>query len=374
MNYGEYRYIWQRPDWPNWRYDLAALVEPIARVSRTQGLLAGRLAEAGFNEREEASLAALTEDVVRSSEIEGEQLDLASVRSSVARQLGVESAALLPPDRKVDAVVEMALDATRRFREPVTRERLLGWQVALFPTGYAGMHAVRIGSWRDDANGPMRVVWGPIERPRVHYEAPPAARLEDEMARLLAWLEGPADEPALLRAGIAHLWFVTLHPFEDGNGRVARALGDLMLARADGGSQRFYSLSAQLLRERNAYYEILERTQKGTLDVTPWLSWFLAALQRAMEDAHRTVDRVLAKAHFWRRVAQVPMNERQLKVLNRVLDGFQGKLTSGKWASLAKCSPDTALRDINDLVAKGVLRRSSAGGRSTSYEVVNDAD
>lgn len=374
MNYGEYRYIWQRPDWPNWRYDLAALAEPIAQVSRTQGLLAGRLAEAGFNEREESSLVALTEDVVRSSEIEGEQLDLASVRSSVARQLGVESAALLPPDRKVDAVVEMALDATRRFREPVTRERLLGWQAALFPTGYAGMHAVRIGSWRDDANGPMRVVSGPIERPRVHYEAPPAARLEDEMARLLAWLEGPADEPALLRAGIAHLWFVTLHPFEDGNGRVARALGDLMLARADGGSQRFYSLSAQLLRERNAYYEILERTQKGTLDVTPWLSWFLAALQRAMEDAHRTVDRVLAKARFWRRVAQVPMNERQFKVLNRVLDGFQGNLTSGKWASLAKCSPDTALRDINDLVAKGVLRKSSAGGRSTNYEVVNDVD
>lgn len=370
MFYGESRYIWQQPDWPQWRYDLAALADAMAAVSRAQGMLLGRLADVGMALRDEASLAALTEDVVKSSAIEGEELNVASVRSSIARHLGIDVGALAPADRHVDGVVEMVLDATSKAALPVTAERLFGWHAALFPTGYSGLSRIRVAAWRDDANGPMQVVSGPIGRQRVHYTAPPAERLKAEMARFLDWLNGTPREPALLRAGIGHLWFVTLHPFEDGNGRIARAVGDLLLARADGSPQRFYSLSAQIQRERSAYYSILERTQKGGLDITEWLHWFLETLQRAVESAHQTLDRVLAKARFWQHVAAIPMNERQIKVLNRLLDGFEGKLTTSKWAALAKCSSDTALRDINDLVQRGVLMKSAAGGRSTSYEIV----
>ena len=369
MNSGDYKYIWQASDWPNWYFDLGALAGPMAEVSRAQGLLMGRLADVGMALRDQASLAALTEDVVKTSEIEGEQLNVESVRSSIARRLGVDIGALAPVDRHVEGVVEMVLDATANCHAPVSRERLFGWHAALFPTGYSGLSKIKVGAWRDDASGPMQVVSGPIGRQRVHFEAPPADRLELETSRFLDWVNGAPNEPSLLKAGLGHLWFVTLHPFDDGNGRIARAIGDLLLARADGSPQRFYSLSAQIQRERKAYYDILERTQKRSMDVTEWLVWFLDTLHRAVDQAQHTLDAVLTKARFWQRWATMPLNERQVKLLNKLLDGFEGKLTSSKWAAIAKCSPDTALRDINDLLARGVLRKTDAGGRSTSYEL-----
>jgi Fic family protein len=293
------------------------------------------------------------------------------VRSSIARRLGVDIGALAPVDRHVEGVVEMVLDAAARCAAPLTAERLFGWHAALFPAGYSGLAKIRVGGWRDDGGGPMQVVSGPLHRQRVHYEAPPAARLAMEMDNFLAWANTDTAEPALIKAGLAHLWLVTLHPFEDGNGRIARAVGDLFLARADGSPQRFYSLSAQIQRERKAYYEILERTQKGALDVTGWLTWFLGALLRAMESAQQTLDAVWVKAHFWQRWAGTPLNGRQVKLLNRLLDGFEGTLSSGKWAAIAQCSPDTALRDIGELVALGVLRKMAGGGRSTAYELAD---
>ena len=367
MNSGDYTYIWQAPDWPHWRFDLAALAGPMADLSLAQGLLLGRLADVGMALRDQASLAALTEDVVKTSEIEGEHLPVESVRSSIARRLGVDIGALAPVDRHVEGVVDMVLDATGGCHTPVSRERLFGWHAALFPAGYSGLARIRVGSWRDDAGGPMQVVSGPIGRRRVHFEAPPADRLETETSRFLEWVNRPSLEAPLLKAGLGHLWFVTLHPFDDGNGRIARAIGDLLLARAERSPQRFYSMSAQIQRERNGYYDILERTQKRSMEVTEWLLWFIQTLQRAVDQAQHTVDTVLAKARYWQCWATLPMNERQVKLLNRLLDGFEGKLTSSKWAAIAKCSPDTALRDINDLVALGVLHKADAGGRSTSY-------
>ena len=369
MNSGDCSYIWQAADWPNWRFDLATLAGPMAEVSRAQGLLMGRMANVGIALRDQASLAALTEDVLKTSEIEGEQLNAESVRSSIARRLGVDIGALAPVDRHVEGMVEMALDATANCHAPVSRERLFGWHAALFPTGYSGLAKITVGGWRDDANGPMQVVSGTIGRQRVHFEAPPADRLEAETSRFMDWLNAPSNEAPLLKAGLGHFWFVTLHPFDDGNGRIARAIGDLLLARADGSPQRFYSLSAQIQRERKAYYDILERTQKRSMDVTEWLAWFLDTLHRAVDQAQHTLGTVLAKARFWGRWATTPLNERQVKLLNKLLDGLEGKLTSSKWAAIAKCSPDTALRDINDLLARGVLRKSDAGGRSTSYEL-----
>ena len=369
MNSGEYTYIWQLSDWPSWRFDLAALAQPLADVSRAQGLLMGRLADVGMALRDQASLSVLTEDVIKTSEIEGEQLNVESVRSSIARKLGVDIGALAPVDRQVEGMVEMVLDATANCKAPLSRERLLGWHAALFPTGFSGLVPIRAGSWRDDGTGPMQVVSGPLGRQRVHFEAPPADRLESEIHRFLAWANSATDEVPLIKAGLAHLWLVTLHPFDDGNGRIARGVGDLFLARADGSPQRFYSLSAQIQRERKAYYDILERTQKQSLDVTEWLAWFLNALHRAVDEAQHTLNAVLAKTRFWQRWATTPLNERQVKLVNRMLDGFEGKLTSSKWAAIAKCSPDTALRDITDLVNRGVLQKSHAGGRSTSYEL-----
>ena len=366
---GDYTYIWQSDDWPSWRYDLATLAHSLADVSRAQGLLMGRLADVCMALRDQASLSALTEDVVKTSEIEGEQLNVESVRSSIARRLGVDIGALAPVDRHVEGVVEMVLDATANCSAPVTRDRLFGWHAALFPTGYSGLVRINVGGWRDDGTGPMQVVSGPLGRQRVHFEAPPADALESETSRFLTWANSASTEPPLIKAGLSHLWFVTLHPFDDGNGRIARAVGDLFLARADGSPQRFYSLSAQIQRERKAYYDILERTQKQSLDVTEWLAWFLETLHRAVDQAQHTLDAVLAKTRFWQRWATTPLNERQVKLVNRLLDGFEGKLTSSKWAAIAKCSPDTALRDITDLLAHGVLRKSNAGGRSTSYEL-----
>ena len=373
MNSGDYKYIWQASDWPSWRYDLAALAVPLAEVSRAQGLLMGRLADVGMTLRDQASLAALTEDVVKTSEIEGETLNVESVRSSIARRLGVDIGALAAVDRHVEGVVEMVLDASVNCHAPLSRERLFGWHAALYPTGYSGLAKINVGAWRDDAGGSMQVVSGPIGRQRVHFEAPPADALDTETRLFIDWVNDAPHEPPLIKAGLAHLWFVTLHPFDDGNGRIARAIGDLLLARADGSPQRFYSLSAQIQRERTAYYDILERTQKQSMDVTEWLAWFLDALHRAVDQAQHTLDAVLSKARFWQRWALIPLNARQVKLLNRLLDGFEGKLTSGKWAAIAKCSPDTALRDISDLLTRGVLRKTDAGGRSTSYELNNPA-
>ena len=369
MNYGEKRYIWQADDWPNWRYDLSALTWPLTEVSRAQGVLLGRLADVGLALRDQASLAALTEDVVKTSEIEGEVLNIESVRSSIARRLGVDIGAVAPVDRHVEGVVEMVLDATSHAAAPLTAERLFGWHAALFPTGYSGMNKIAIDQWRDDADGPMQVVSGPVGRRRVHFQAPPAETLTVETAKFLLWANEESGEPVLVKAGLAHLWFVTLHPFDDGNGRIARAVGDLFLARADGSPQRFYSLSAQIQRDRKDYYDVLERTQKGTLDVTGWLSWFLGTLARAVASAQTTLDAVLVKARFWQRWAGTPLNDRQVKLLNHLLDGFEGKLTSSKWAVIAKCSPDTALRDITQLLELGLLKKSPGGGRSTGYEL-----
>ncbi len=362
-------YIWQAPQWPALRYDLAALAEPMAQVSLAQGVLLGRLADVGMPLRDQASLVTLTDDVIKTSAIEGELLNADSVRSSIARRLGVDIGALSPVDRHVDGVVEMVLNATARHDQRLTAQRLFGWHAALFPMGYNGITRVRVGAWRDDAAGPMEVVSGPLYRPRVHYQAPPASRLGAEMKEFIAWANADTVEPPLVKAGLAHFWFVTVHPFDDGNGRIARAVGDLFLARADASAQRFYSLSAQIQRERRAYYDILERTQKGPLDVTPWLIWFLGTLHRAVDSAGDMLGGVLLKARFWQRWAATPLNARQAKVLNRVLDGFEGKLTSSKWAALAKCSPDTALRDIHELMALGVLRRAEGGGRSSAYEL-----
>lgn len=369
MNDGEPLYVWQDADWPSWRYDLPALADALSDVSRLQGVLQGRLADVGLALRDQASLSALTDDVVMTSEIEGETLDAASVRSSIARRLGVDIGALAPVDRHVEGVVEMVLDATARHREVLTPERLFSWHAALFPTGYSGLTKLRVGAWRDDANGPMQVVSGPLHRQRVHFQAPPADRLPQEMGRFLDWANADGGTPALIKAGLAHLWFVTIHPLDDGNGRIARAIGDLFLARADQGARRFYSLSAEIQRCRKDYYDVLERTQKGTLDVTEWLSWFLACLQRAINSANSSLDDILFKARFWRCWAGTPMNGRQIKLLNRLLDGFDGKLTSSKWAVIAKCSPDTALRDITELLALGVLIKTPGGGRSTGYEL-----
>ncbi|WP_066453076.1 Fic family protein [Castellaniella caeni] len=369
MKSGNYTYIWQASDWPSWRYGLAALAQSLTDVSRAQGLLMGRLADVGMALRDQASLSVLTEDVIKTSEIEGEQLNIESVRSSVARRLGVDIGALAPVDRHVEGVVDMVLDATANCNAPVTRDRLFGWHAALFPTGYSGLVRINVGGWRDDATGPMQVVSGPMGRQHVHFEAPPADRLQFETDRFINWANSASSAPPLIKAGLAHLWFVTLHPFDDGNGRIARAVGDLFLARADGSPQRFYSLSAQIQRERKAYYDVLERTQKQSLDVTEWLAWFLETLHRAVHQAQHTADAVLAKTRFWQHWATTPLNERQVKLVNRLLDGFEGKLTSSKWAAIAKCSPDTALRDITELLARGVLRKSDARGRSTSYEL-----
>ncbi|WP_374682819.1 Fic family protein [Accumulibacter sp.] len=373
MTNGDHTYLWQTPDWPTWRYDLAALAGPLADVSRAQGLLIGRLADVGIALRDQASLTTLTEDVLKTSEIEGERLDAESVRSSIARRLGVDIGALTPVDCHVEGVVDMVLDATERCAVALTQERLLGWHAALFPTGYSGLSPIRVGMLRDDGNGPMQVVSGAIGRQRVHFEAPPAEKLEAELARLIDWVNTGTEDHPILKAGLGHLWFVTLHPFDDGNGRIARALGDLLLARADGSPQRFYSLSAQIQRERRDYYEILERTQKGSLEVTDWLRWFLETLRGAVSTAQETLDAVLVKTRFWQRWATTPLNARQVKLVNRLLDGFDGKLTSSKWAAIGKCSPDTALREINELLVLGVLRKTPGGGRSTAYELNRDA-
>jgi Fic family protein len=363
------KYIHQRPDWPEFRWDTRRLADALASVRHQQGRLIGRMEALGFRQRQEAVLQTLTGDVVKSSEIEGEHLDPAQVRSSIARRLGLEAGALKRVDRHVDGVVEMTLDATRNFGRPLTQERLFGWHASLFPTGHSGLTAIKVAAWRQDRGGPMQVVSGPIGRERVHYQAPPARQLNREMRAFLRWFNAPREQDAVLIAAQAHLWFVTIHPFDDGNGRIARAIADLSLARAENSPQRFYSMSSQIRQQRADYYRILERTQKGSLDITPWMEWFLACLGRAIAGSQAALGKVLSKARFWDAIAAVALNPRQRLVLNRLLDGFEGKLTTTKWAALAKCSQDTAYRDILDLVERGLLVRDEAGGRSTSYRI-----
>ncbi len=363
-------YIHELPDWPELRWDLDRLSRPLAAVRHHQGRLLGRMEGLGFKLRAEASLDSLTEEVVKSSEIEGEILDRAAVRSSIARRLGIDIGGLAPADRHVEGIVEMMLDATANYAAPLTVSRLHGWHGALFPTGRSGLRKITVGDWRNDASGPMQVVSGPPGRERVHFEAPAARWLPDEMRAFLDWFNGAEPIDPVLKAGVAHLWFVTIHPFDDGNGRIARAVADLALARSEQSAQRFYSMSAQIRRERKAYYDILETTQKGSLDITPWLEWFLACLDRAFTGAQTTLAAVLTKARFWESHAGSAFNERQRTMLNRLLDGFSGKLTTSRWAKLAKCSPDTALRDIDDLVHRGILAKNLAGGRSTSYSLL----
>lgn len=365
----DYLYVWQNRDWPRWRYNANALVPLLAQVHQALGQLLGRMRDQGFCSQSRATLEALTEEVLTTSEIEGEHLNPETVRSSIASRIGVDIGALAPTDRHVDGVVEMVLDATTSSDMPLTTERLTAWHNALFPNGQSGLSSIRVGAWRNDAEGPMQVVSGPIHRRRVHYESPPAARLSLEIENFLLWFETHQEIDPLIKAGLAHLWFVTIHPFDDGNGRIARAIGDLALARADKSKQRFYSLSAQIQKERKDYYALLEKTQKGDLDTTEWLSWFLACLLRALQKSDRVLSNVLNKANFWRRWAGVPFNERQIKVINRVLDGLDGNLTNKKWAAISKCSSDTALRDINDLIDREILCRTEQGGRSTSYKL-----
>ena len=363
-------YIHDLRDWPVLEWDGKRVADLLAAVSRRQGRLAGRMESLGFTQRAEAALETLTEDVLKSSEIEGELLDKDQVRSSIARRLGMDIGALTPADRDVEGVVEMMLDATQNFQAALTVERLFAWHAALFPTGRSGMTKIIVGAWRDDASGPMQVVSGPHGRERIHYHAPAADRLEGEMERFLEWFNGDAPIDPVLRAAIAHLWFVTIHPFDDGNGRIARAITDMALARSEGSAQRFYSMSAQIRVERTAYYDILEWTQKGDLDVTGWLSWFLVCLDRALIGAERVLANVFRKARFWKALEGQALNDRQRKVLNRLLEGFEGKLTNAKWAALAKTSSDTALRDIRDLLERGVLVKDTGGGRSTSYSLM----
>lgn len=362
-------YIHERDDWPKFRWQDQALAASLAEVRHRQGRLIGRMEALGFKLREEAVLRTLTEDVIKSSEIEGEELDVDQVRSSIARRLGMDVAGLVPAERDVEGVVEMMLDATQRYDQPLTQDRLFGWHAALFPTGRSGMNKIIVGDWRDDSSGPMQVVSGPIGREKVHYEAPTANRVSQEMTAFIEWLDAKHEIDPVIIAAVAHLWFVTIHPFEDGNGRIARAIADLALARSEQSAQRFYSMSSQIRAERNRYYDLLETTQKGDLDITPWLQWFLECLDRAFDKADDTLSAVMDKARYWDAIKDQPLNERQQRVLNRLLDGFEGKLTSSKWAKLTKSSQDTASRDIDDLIRKGILVRGAAGGRSTSYEL-----
>jgi Fic family protein len=323
----------------------------------------------GFSLKKEAELATRTLDVLKSSEIEGEKLNAEQVRSSIARRLGMDIAGAVPADRDVEGVVEMMLDATQNFDKPLTEEGLLSWHAGLFPTGRSGLRKITVGAWRNDAGGPMQVVSGPAGKEKVHYEAPAAVFLDSEMSRFIGWANKNDRTDLVLRSALAHLWFVTIHPFDDGNGRIARAIADWLLARSENSAQRFYSMSAQIRKERDAYYHILEKTQKGTLDATPWMEWFLGCLDRAFDATESTLASVLRKVRFWEKIAGTAVNERQRVVLNRMLDGFEGKLTSTKWAKIGKCSPDTALRDVQYLIDKDVLVKDAAGGRSTSYSL-----
>jgi Fic family protein len=363
-------WVHEHQNWPNFTWDVGSLVSKLADIRHRQGRLLGRMEGLGFELKCEASLSTLTNDVVKSSAIEGENLNLEEVRSSIARRLGIDIAGLIPASRDVEGIVEMMLDATQQFSKPLTKDRLFDWHAALFPTGRSGTHKITVGGWRTIDAGPMQVVSGPIGKEKVHFEAPDADRLEKEMHAFLKWFGNNDDIDPVIKAGIAHLWFVTIHPFEDGNGRIARAIGDMALARADGTQDRFYSLSSQIEAERKHYYAQLEKQQRATPDITDWLSWFLDCLGRAISNAETTLGNVLFKAQLWDTINQKPVNDRQRLIINRMLeDDYEGFMNTSKYAKLAKCSNDTALRDIQELKERGIFIQNPGGGRSTSYRL-----
>ncbi len=363
------QYIYQLDNWPEFSWKPEEIIGLLGDVRHLQGRILGRMESLGFDLRSEAFLETLTLDVTKTSEIEGEYLDQIQVRSSIARKLGLEIAGSIDSDRDVDGIVEMILDATQNCFQPLSDERLFSWHASLFPARRSGMRKITVANWRTDSDGSMQVVSGALGKEKVHFQAPQANSVNSEMNHFINWFNSKNIDDLVLKAAIAHLWFVTIHPFEDGNGRIARALTDLLLARSDNSPQRFYSMSAQIRIERKQYYEILEKTQKGSLDITRWVKWFLSCLIHSLKATDKTLNKVLFKAIFWNRHAKTVMNERQKKLMNKVMDGFEGKLTSSKWAKIAKCSKDTAIRDINDLIAKGVLKKEKEGGRSTNYEL-----
>lgn len=365
-------YIHQRPEWPNFTWNEKLLLQRLVQIGNKQGRLIGRMEGLGFSLQNEATLLNMTSEVIKSSEIEGEILDHDQVRSSIARRLGMDIAGLVPSDRSVDGVVEIMIDAVQNYKEPLTEERLFNWHAALFPTGRSGMQRIVVGGWRlNDPESPMQVVSGPMGKEKVHFEAPSADRLKEEMKRFLDWFNAEDELPPVLKAGIAHFWFVTIHPFDDGNGRLTRTITDLQLSRADGTNQRFYSMSTQIRQDRNSYYSFLEQSQKGELDITAWLAWFMDCLERSLDAADQISGIVLRKAKYWEWLSAKKLNDRQQRIINKLLDQeFFGKLTSSKWAKMNKCSADTALRDINDLIAQGVLEKDGSGGRSTGYHLI----
>jgi Fic family protein len=363
------KYIYQYPDWPNFYWDNKLLLHFLADVRNKQGKIMGRMQHLGFDLRKEAELDTLTLDILKSTEIEGEILNPEQVRSSIAKRLGLEIGGSVEPDRNVEGMVDMMMDATQHYEKLLPAERLYDWHAALFPTGRSGMYKITVAGWRDDLTGPMQVVSGAMGKEKIHYQAPDSSLIEREMDAFLNWFNNENCIDPVLKAAIAHLWFVTIHPFDDGNGRIARVLTDMLLARSDQSPQRFYSMSAQIRKERKQYYEILENTQKGDLDITAWLNWFLNCLSNALLNTESVLAKVFFKAEFWNRHSKTHINERQRLLLNKLIDGFDGKLTSSKWAKIAKCSADTALRDIKDLINKSVLQQDEAGGRSTSYNL-----
>lgn len=364
-------YIYQQKEWPEFTWDNEELSGLLGKVRNLQGRIVGRMESLGFDLQSEAALIALTQEVVKTTEIEGEILNPEQVRSSIARKLGLKRSGLIPSDRNVDGVVEMMLDATQNFSKPLSKDRLCAWHASLFPGGRSGMHKIITGKWRDDSTGPMQVVSGALGKEKIHFQAPPATTINREISMFIKWLNKENKSDPVIKAGLAHLWFVTIHPFEDGNGRIARAIADMLLTRADGIAQRYYSMSSQIRIERKEYYNILEKTQKGSLDVTPWLKWFLSCLLNAIMASDEILSRVMYKHNFWVTHAALPINERQKLLLNRLLDGFKGNLTTSKWARIAKCSHDTALRDIQYLIHKKILRKNPEGGRSTKYELAD---
>lgn len=365
------KYIYQLAGWPSLTWDDKLIAPLLTETRHRQGRLLGRMEGLGFGLQEEANLSTLALDVLKSSEIEGEVLNAEEVRSSIARRLGIETDHDKHVSRDVEGVVEMVMDAVASFQERLTSEKLFGWHSALFPTGRSGMYTIVVGKWRDnDPTDPMQVVSGPMGKERVHFEAPPSAHVPEMMDQFLYWLNQPLAIDPVLKAAIAHLWFVTIHPFDDGNGRIGRAIMDRQLAVADGSSKRFYSMSSQILKERKDYYIQLEEAQKGTLDITAYLNWFLSCLDRAILNTDEVLNIILNKSQFWKQHAAVPLNPRQIKVVNRLLDGFDGKLTSSKWAKICKCSQDTALRDITRLIELGMLEKMDSGGRSSNYELI----
>jgi len=363
-------YIYEKENWTDFTWDNKKVMIKLGETRNQQGRLLGKMESLGFDLQNEAVLNTLTLDVIKSSEIEGELLEIGQVRSSIARRLGIDIAGAVESERHVDGIVEMMLDATQRYALPLTKDRLFGWHEALFPSGWSNLYKIIVADWRKDTTGPMQVVSGPIGKEKVHYQAPSSDRIEPEMIRFLDWFENEHEIDLVLKAAIAHLWFVTVHPFDDGNGRITRAITDMALARSDKSIRRFYSMSAQIRVERKKYYEVLEKTQQGTSDITEWILWFLKCLQDAISSTYDVLQRVLEKAEFWKIHSTTILNERQQKMINRLLDGFTGKLTTTKWGKICKCSQDTALRDIQDLIKKDILQKEASGGRSTNYELI----